>query len=122
MLLVIGVPELGFQPEECLIGRPLGLRELRAPCAIPRVRVEERNADYRALVRAIATRNPSLEVFDAQSIFCDDVLCHAQQGSRLLYQDGNHHLTLLGSRLVTRRLQTVLDRTPTVTRLAIAER
>ncbi len=125
VLLVIGVPELGFQPEECLIGRPLGLRELRAPCAIPRVRVEERNADYRALVRAIATRNPSLEVFDAQSIFCDDVLCHAEQGSRLLYQDGNH-LTLLGSRLVTRRLQTVLDRTPTATRArnrgAVAQR
>jgi hypothetical protein len=111
VILVIGVPEIGFLPEECLIGRPFGLREIRLPCALPRAKVDERNLEYRRLVGALAARMPALEVYDAESVFCDGALCHAQRGPRLLYQDGNH-LTLVGSRLVAAQLETVLAQRP----------
>ena len=107
VILVIGVPELGFLPSECLIGRPFGLRTVRAPCAVPRQEVNRRNTSYHALVRDVAVRVPSLEVFDATSLFCDAEHCHGVRDGRLLYQDGNH-LTLAGSRLVTERLARTL--------------
>ncbi len=107
VVLVIGVPELGFLPEECLIGRPFGLRTIRTPCAVPRAMVDQRNHEYRALVRRLSQRMPALDVVDASGIFCDDQYCHAQRNGRLLYQDGNH-LTLSGSRLLVAQLRTQL--------------
>ena len=117
VILVVGVPEIGFMPEECLIGRPFGLREVRSPCAVTRAAVDHRNLRYRRVVGALAARIPTLEVFDAESIFCDGAVCYAKRGNRLLYQDGNH-LSLLGSRMVTARLQPLLDIHPGAARLA----
>lgn len=111
VVLVVGVPELGFLPEECLIGRPFGLRVVRSPCGVPRAAVDGRNDAYRQLVRRLVERVPALEVFDATPLFCDDALCHARRGARLLYQDGNH-LTLVGSRLVTAQLRQTLALPP----------
>ncbi len=108
VILVVGVPEIGFLPEECLIGRPFGLREVRSPCALPRRVVDARNARYRRLVGTLSARLPALEVYDAEPVFCDGALCHAKRGRRLLYQDGNH-LTLFGSRLVSRQLRALLE-------------
>lgn len=108
VILVVGVPEIGFLPEECLIGRPFGLREVRSPCALPRRVVDARNAQYRRLVGTLAARLPTLEVYDAEPVFCDGALCHAKRGRRLLYQDGNH-LTLFGSRLVSQQLRALLE-------------
>ncbi len=99
VILVTGVPEIGFLPMECIVGRPFGLRRVRSPCAVPRGAFEERRASYRALVRQVALRNPQLEVFDAASVFCDAAHCNAARRSQLLYQDGNH-LTLAGSRML----------------------
>ncbi len=108
VVLVIGVPELGFLPEECLIGRPFGLRSIRTPCAVPRTSVNRRNREYHELVRRLSTRIPELDVVDASASFCDEQFCHAQRNGRLLYQDGNH-LTLTGSRLVVAQLRAVLS-------------
>jgi peptidoglycan/LPS O-acetylase OafA/YrhL len=117
VILVVGVPEIGFMPEECLIGRPFGLREVRSPCAVSRAAVDHRTLRYRRVTGALAARIPTLEVFDAESIFCDAAVCHAQRGNRLLYQDGNH-LSLLGSRMVTAKLEPLLDIHPGASRLA----
>ena len=118
VILVVGVPEIGFMPEECLIGRPFGLRDVRSPCAVTRAAVDHRNLRYRRLVGALTARLPALEVFDAEPIFCDGALCHAQRGTRLLYQDGNH-LSLTGSRLVTAQLRSTLALHSRDTRLAV---
>lgn len=119
VILVVGVPEIGFLPEECLIGRPFGLREVRAPCAVSRAAVDYRNKEYRRLVGALAARIPALEVFDAEPIFCDGALCHARRGTRLLYQDGNH-LSLAGSRMLTEQLRPLLALPPSRATLAAA--
>ena len=117
VILVVGVPEIGFMPEECLIGRPFGLREVRSPCAVTRAAVDHRNRRYRRLVGALAARIPELEVFDAQPLFCDGALCHAERDQRLLYQDGNH-LSLFGSRLVATQLETFIGPRPSDSRVA----
>jgi len=119
VVLIVGVPELGFMPEECLIGRPFGLREVRSPCAVSRTAVDQRNTGYRRLVATIAARNPALAVFDAQPLFCDGALCRATEGERLLYQDGNH-LTIVGSRLVAQRLNELLAVQPRDSPLAVS--
>jgi peptidoglycan/LPS O-acetylase OafA/YrhL len=103
VILVLDVPELGFQPDECLIGRPFGLRRVRTPCALTLAVVNQRNAGYRALVAQLQTRIPALEVIDASVPLCNASACNATRGGRLLYSDGNH-LTLLGSRIVTRAM------------------
>lgn len=103
VILVIGVPEIGFLPSECILGRPFGLRAVRSPCAVPRADFDQRTAGYHALVRAIALHNPHLELFDASPLFCDAAHCHAERQSRLLYQDGNH-LTLAGSKVLAAAL------------------
>jgi peptidoglycan/LPS O-acetylase OafA/YrhL len=108
VILVVGVPEIGFLPEECLIGRPFGLRDVRTPCALPRRVVDQRNAQYRRLVGTLAARIPTLEIFDAEPVFCDGALCHAKRGRHLLYQDGNH-LSLFGSRLISQQLRSLLE-------------
>jgi peptidoglycan/LPS O-acetylase OafA/YrhL len=111
VLLVLDVPELGFMPDECVIGRPLGLRTLREPCAVPVSAVRQRNARYTQYVRALQQRIPSLEVLDAATTFCDTTLCHARRGRHLLYSDANH-LTAAGGRLVFERLRPHLALTP----------
>lgn len=104
VVLVLDTPELGFLPEECLIGRPFKLRTIRTPCAVSRRVVSQRNREYRLLVARLQRRIPALEVFDTFPILCDTTQCDVVRAHRLLYSDANH-LTMFGSRLVTRPLQ-----------------
>ena len=109
VILVLDTPELGFLPEECLIGRPFKLRTIRTPCAVPRQVVTDRNREYRQLVAHLQRRIPALEVFDTFPILCNATQCDAVRDDRLLYSDANH-LTMFGSRLVTQQLQAHLAR------------
>jgi peptidoglycan/LPS O-acetylase OafA/YrhL len=104
VMLVLDAPELGFQPDECVIGRPFGLRMPREPCALPRTVVQRRNAGYLQLVTALQARFPALDVVDASVPFCDATLCHARRGTRLLYSDANH-LSAAGTRLLFAHLR-----------------
>ena len=111
VILVYGVPEIGFLPEECVIGRPFGLRVPRQPCSITRAVYDRRNRAFRRLVADVALRLPALETFDAAPLFCDSLTCSARRHDRLLYQDGNH-LTMDGSRVVTARLLPIMAGRP----------
>ena len=103
VILLYGVPEIGFLPEECIIGRPFGLRVPRQPCSITRAAYDRRNRAFRQVVADVASRSRALETFDAAPLFCDSLRCSARRHDRLLYQDGNH-LTMDGSRLVAASL------------------
>jgi peptidoglycan/LPS O-acetylase OafA/YrhL len=109
VIFVLDVPELGFNPEECVIGRPLGLRTVRRPCAVTRSLVDQRNARYRALTMALQQRLAGLELYDAAAPLCDRELCKASLAGQLLYSDANH-LTIAGSRLVTAPLASMIAR------------
>ncbi|MBK6489038.1 MAG: acyltransferase [Gemmatimonadetes bacterium] len=96
VILVHDVPELNFRPRDCVVGRPLGLRAPIAPCSIARATVDERNADYRATLGALAATLPGAHLFDAVPVFCDQHSCAAMEGDALLYADDNH-MSLRGS-------------------------
>ncbi|MCC7052317.1 MAG: acyltransferase [Gemmatimonadaceae bacterium] len=119
VVLVLGVPEMGFLPDECLVGRPFGLRQVRRPCGVRRADVDRRNAAYRALVQRVTTLVPSVEVFDPTDAFCDAELCRATDAGAVLYSDGNH-LTLAGSRMVAERLMPLIVRATARTQVAAA--
>lgn len=117
VILVQAVPEIGFQPDECIVGRPFGLRQLRRPCAVARRAFDHRNAAYRAMLARVGARVPALEVFDPTSAFCDASACRVTEGASVLYSDGNH-LTIAGSRRVASRLLPLLGTGPAPSSLA----
>jgi peptidoglycan/LPS O-acetylase OafA/YrhL len=119
VIYLVGVPEIGFLPEECLVGRPLGLRSIRRPCEVRTSDVSRRNAVHREVLAGVKARHPALEIVDATPIFCDSNRCDVERGRRLLYQDGNH-LSLRGSRLVATTLLRRINGPPDRALLATA--
>lgn len=109
---VLDVAEPGFNPKSC-IRRPLTLshQEIRATCAVPRKEFEEKARLYRKLVLSVLKDFPSVQVFDAAPVFCDDAWCWAAKDDDLFYRDGNH-LSTEGSRRVAKELVKVLQARP----------
>jgi peptidoglycan/LPS O-acetylase OafA/YrhL len=103
VVMVLDVPELGFDPRACVELRPLTLAwKPRTPCAVPREVANARNQDYRALVRSVASRFPDVTVFDPWPALCDEASCWAQKDGVMLYRNDDH-LTLEGARRVMER-------------------
>ncbi|MCU0626303.1 MAG: hypothetical protein MUF21_07425, partial [Gemmatimonadaceae bacterium] len=90
VILVVDHPELGFDPRSCVTGRPLGLRSVRTPCAIPRAALDARTAGYRAAIDELARRIPGLERYDTVEPLCDARWCRAYVDGALLYHDDDH--------------------------------
>lgn len=107
VMVVLDVPELGFHASHCVVGRPLGLRTLRSPCAIDRRSFDARNTDYRNVVIRVLRRYPSVRFFDASRLFCDARQCIAKSNDTLLYSDDDH-LSLAGSLRVSAALAPVV--------------
>src|SRR5207237_2975320 len=94
--LLLQVPELPFNPTEC-VPRPFSFEHrARMPCAVSRSTVLDQQRAYRNVVRQMQDEFPWLRVFDPVPIICDAVWCPAMEGSRLLYRD-DHHLSRDGS-------------------------
>ena len=103
VVLILDVPELGFDVRECL-GRPLSItKRVKDICAIPRLEHELRTREYRQIMTAAAKDYPGVVLFDTEKLFCDDKWCWARIDGQLLYRDSDH-LTREGSNLVAREL------------------
>jgi hypothetical protein len=88
--LLLQVPELNFNIEEC-VGRPFSVEnKIRTPCAVPKAEVIERQAAYRQVVSEVQQKLPALHVFDPLPLLCDKQWCYAIIDHSLLYLDGNH--------------------------------
>jgi peptidoglycan/LPS O-acetylase OafA/YrhL len=97
---VIDVPELGIDPHTCIPGRPLTLTPpMVSPCTVSRTLVDQRQAEYRKIVKALMTEHPNMKVFDPLPLFCDEMVCRGKDSAHLFYYDTNH-LTVYGSRRV----------------------
>jgi peptidoglycan/LPS O-acetylase OafA/YrhL len=109
-IVLLDVPELGFDPKSCLTVRPLTLheRKVKATCAVPRAAFDERNAGYRQLVQEAARGFTQVAVFDAAAPFCDAQWCWGMRGDVVYYSD-NNHLTLEGSRLLAQPLAQMVE-------------
>jgi peptidoglycan/LPS O-acetylase OafA/YrhL len=101
---VIDVPELGIEARTCIPGRPFTFAPPTvSPCTVLRTMVDQRQAEYRKIVRSLAADHPRLKVFDPLPLFCDETLCYGRDDAHLLYRDTNH-LTVHGSQVVWKAL------------------
>ena len=109
VVVVADVPELGFHAQDCIVGRPFGIRSPRVPCGVMRSEFEARSADYRSVLTAITTSTDGAQLFDAAAILCGANICTAMDRESLLYSDDDH-LSIDGSRMVGRALGSLLQR------------
>jgi hypothetical protein len=65
--------------------------------------VDQRQAEYRKIVKSLMGEHPQMKVFDPLPLFCDEALCRGKDDAHLLYYDTNH-LTVYGSQLVWKAL------------------
>ncbi len=110
VIVVLDVPELGFDPKNCVESRPLRLTDkaIKSPCAVPRKEFEARNKIYRDLIQSVAKDFPNVSVFDAAAPFCDDNWCWAMKDGKMLYRDDDH-LSIDGSNFLAQELIKVLQ-------------
>lgn len=91
LIYVYDVPELGFNPEQCVETRPFRFfSNLREPCAIAKQQFLDRNVDFRKGVMNVLKKYPNIKVFDPAEVLCDESQCFALKDGRLLYRDDNH--------------------------------
>src|SRR6185295_1830274 len=96
--LILQVPEMEFQIQECF-ARPFSFEHrVLTPCATPLAHVVAREAKYRQIVKEAQMNVPALQVFDPRPVLCDTEWCYAMRDRQLLYVD-NNHLSREGSQL-----------------------
>ena len=99
---VLDVPELGFDPHQC-IRRPDGLSRPKERCGIPWAVHQERTDAYKRALESLASRYPNVHVWDASTSLCHLDFCSALTTREILYQDDDH-LSQSGSEIVGGRL------------------
>ncbi|MDO8450422.1 MAG: acyltransferase family protein [Rhodoferax sp.] len=110
IIFVLDVPELDFDPKSCVDNRPARLtNRIKQPCAVPRQEFDDRNRDYRSLVRSILEKYPQIKVFDAATELCDLQWCWAMKDNQMLYRD-NNHLSVQGSLFIARGLAKMIQK------------
>jgi peptidoglycan/LPS O-acetylase OafA/YrhL len=101
---VVDIPELGIDPQTCIPGRPLTFtRPVVSPCRVSRTLVDQRQFEYRNIVKSLVQEHPKMKVFDPLPLFCDEMWCRGKDVAHLLYYDTNH-LTVFGSQQVWKAL------------------
>lgn len=104
------VPELGFDPHQCL-RRPRWLSRAEARCGIQQTAYEQRTQGYQALLRGLARRYRKVFIWDSSTTLCEKGFCSALTDTEMLYQDDDH-LSLGGSKKVGGRLARELGALP----------
>jgi hypothetical protein len=104
IIFVLDLPELGFDPRSCAVGRPLTLTAHPVSrCGVSSQAYRRLNREYREIILNILDEFPSVAIFDPMLHFCDDQECWAIKDGDLLYRDDNH-LSLAGSRYIAIKL------------------
>ena len=110
IIFVLDVPELGFDPHSCIDIRPLRLtpKNVRSPCAVSRLKFDERNKEYRELVFSVLKNFPTVVIYDSAAELCDDKLCWAMKDGKMLYRDDDH-LSVQGSNFIAQKLAKLIS-------------
>lgn len=100
VVLLIDIPELPISAESCL--RSLAFKRQPNPteCSFPRHAYDDRNVQYRSLIKYITTTRPGVVAFDPVPYICDGTTCKITKGNRLLYRDFDH-LSPFGSQYIS---------------------
>lgn len=86
-------PELGEDPNLCL-ARSFSCNT----CIIKRSTIDERQKEYRQLVKQIQDEVPNLLVYDPIDAFCDKEQCYGKKD--VIYYGDDNHLNFAGSTLL----------------------
>jgi peptidoglycan/LPS O-acetylase OafA/YrhL len=101
---MIDVPELGIDVRTCIPARSFSFNAPTvSPCTVSRASVDQRQKEYRKIVKSLVEAHPRMKVFDPLPLFCDQMLCHGRDEEHLLYRDGDH-ITVHGSEMVWKAL------------------
>jgi peptidoglycan/LPS O-acetylase OafA/YrhL len=106
VVVVLDVPELGFDIADCIFDKPFHPRLTN--CRLPRSAVEARQQQYRAVIDELHARHPNLVVFDTLPLLCDEHFCYGIKDHHVIYQDDNH-IGVYGSKLIGANLAEFLD-------------
>jgi len=108
VIFVLEVPTLHFNPESCLMQRPVRFSSQPHDCTLPKSHFDAIHQEYRILVSTILQDYPSVMVFDPAHHLCNDAFCTAKAGGKILYGDDNH-LAAAGSDFLAQKLAPLLD-------------
>jgi peptidoglycan/LPS O-acetylase OafA/YrhL len=105
VVIVMGWPDLRFDPKSCVDGRPLSLTS-RPPreCHIERNAFRKRSANYRKLVFSVLQKFPEVKYWDTPRAFCDESRCWGEKDGVMLYRDRSH-LSMEGSHYLGEHLK-----------------
>ena len=99
------VPELGFDPRDCLKGRIIKThRQKQKICAVDKNLVLSRNQSHRELVDSVLSNHPEVKTVDPMDALCDQQYCYGMIDGQLLYTDGDH-LSKRGSEYLAHKLK-----------------
>jgi len=110
VLWIQDVPELGFDPHQCL-RRPEWIARPKARCGIDQMAYEQRTEGYKTLLKSLAARYPGVRIWDSSTVLCEKGFCSALTDMEMLYQDDDH-LNVYGSKKVGGRLAQALGALP----------
>lgn len=100
-ILILGTPQLGYDPGNCYMSRPLARQSLHS-CEVPTETVLVQQHGFRKDIARIQREIPQLRVFDPLTALCDDIFCSLLDAkSGLLLRDIGH-LSIAGSNKVGR--------------------
>jgi hypothetical protein len=101
IVFFVDTPVLDFEPEECVMMRPLYLigHTQKDPCALSRPVFDQRNVEYHRIIRDAKKAFPTVKFINLYDYLCDQDLCYALKDGVLLYSD-HSHLSADGSRYV----------------------
>lgn len=99
VIFIIDIPELGFDPMQCVKTRPYFGHVVKNPCAVTRREFEDRNNEYVRTVESVLKEFPSVLAFRPSKYLCDSQLCWASKDGKMLYRNSDH-LSFEGSQFV----------------------
>jgi SGNH domain (fused to AT3 domains) len=92
VIVLVEVPEMGFDPIVCAPSRMFFKQGRPASgfCAIPRREYDERASRYLQIVRAVVKEYPLVYAFYPYPYLCDERYCWAMKDGHILYRNDNH--------------------------------
>ena len=110
IVFMVDVPELYFNPRECISLRrfTLPFHKLRQPCSIERRLFEERTSDYHQLIAEAENLFPTVKFIHTYEYLCDDISCEVLVDGHLLFSSRDH-LSIDGSVYLVNKIKDQLN-------------
>jgi len=110
IIFIVDVPELYFNPRECISLRSIELkfRKLRQPCTLNRKSFEKRTVRYHELIADAEKYFPQVKFIHTYKYLCNDKNCDILVHGNLLYSTRDH-LTTYGSRYLLNKIKNKLN-------------